>query len=159
MWLILLWGFVHTFFVVVVESLHFTNLPFYSCFQTKKGYLTEGSSKSVRCGPLSSVRARPRRSRSAQPLSSSTLLHSNSQSISKGYNGQKNVDMHASRSRSKMTTPSKAHQRLQTMSADRGCMNPVTPKIKENTPIAFYRYPKDGETVISLSGSPVVVHR
>lgn len=58
-------------------------------------------------------------------------------------------------SRSKYRTPV---QRLQTMSADRSIMAPVTPKIQMNTPMSLLRYPKVGETVISMSGSPVIVN-
>ncbi|XP_037050243.1 borealin-like isoform X2 [Bradysia coprophila] len=58
-------------------------------------------------------------------------------------------------SRSKYRTPV---SRLQTMSADRSVMAPVTPKIQMNTPMSLLRYPKVGETIISMSGSPVIVN-
>lgn len=56
-------------------------------------------------------------------------------------------------SRSLYRTP--AQKRLQTQSVDRAA--PITPKCQMNTPVALLRYPKQGETVISLSGSPVIV--
>ncbi|KAG4071335.1 hypothetical protein HA402_004039 [Bradysia odoriphaga] len=58
-------------------------------------------------------------------------------------------------SRSKYRTPI---NRLQTMSADRSIIAPVTPKIQMNTPMSLLRYPKIGETIISMSGSPVIVN-
>ena len=99
-------------------------------------------------GPFSSAKARGRRSQSAQNsyVSKNNLL-----------SAKQKVDSTLSEnhaSRSKYRTPNQS--RLQTMSADRG-IGLVTPKIKQNTPITLYRYPKVGETVISLSGSPVIV--
>lgn len=38
-------------------------------------------------------------------------------------------------------------------------MNPVTPKVEVGKPIAMLRYAKQGETVISMQGSPVVATR
>lgn len=105
-------------------------------------------------GPLASAKAKGRRGRSAQgtrdkdttsssqaqkPHNSSTLLRSNSQR----------------QPRSVYRTP--AQSRLQTMSAERGTMMaPVTPKMQPDRPISMLRYQKMGETVISLSGSPVI---
>lgn len=58
-------------------------------------------------------------------------------------------------SRSKFRTPI---NRLQSISADR-MMNPVTPKMEAGKAMAMLRYAKQGETVISLQGSPVVASR
>lgn len=45
------------------------------------------------------------------------------------------------------------------MSADR-CMGPVTPKVPMGgQSIAMLRYARQGETVISLDGSPVVASK
>lgn len=63
----------------------------------------------------------------------------------------KNVSIHASRS--KFRTPM---TRVKAMSADRGMMAPVTPKVQMDTPLALLRYAKAGEHIISLSGSPVI---
>lgn len=38
-------------------------------------------------------------------------------------------------------------------------MNPVTPKVEAGKAMAMLRYAKQGETVISLQGSPVVATR
>lgn len=56
-------------------------------------------------------------------------------------------------SRSKFRTPM---TRVKAMSADRGLMAPVTPKVQMDTPLALLRYAKAGEHIISLSGSPVI---
>lgn len=107
-------------------------------------------SRSVRpAGPYASARAKPRRSKSAQSVSTSkrtttTTAHTSVADSSKS--------LHVSRH--KYRTPQQ-QPRLQTMSADR-TFNPVTPKIAANKPINMFRYPKLGETIISLSGSPVV---
>lgn len=58
-------------------------------------------------------------------------------------------------SRSKFRTPA---QRIQSISVDR-LMKPVTPKVETGRPMAMLRYAKQGETVISLQGSPVVASR
>lgn len=117
---------------------------------TLKGYSTEDggnstASRSARpIGPLGSSRAAKRRSKSAQASSvkNQSLMRSNSA-----------VSAHTSRQ--KFRTP--ATGRLLTMSADRGTMNPVTPKMQMNTPVALLRYPHVGEPVMSMSGSPVIV--
>lgn len=96
---------------------------------------------------LASHKARNRRS-----LSAHTITNNNSSASSKNQSLLNSTKEHLSRS--KYRTPQT--NRLQTMSADRS-MNPVTPKIQANTPVAMFRYPKMGETVISLSGSPVIV--
>lgn len=59
-------------------------------------------------------------------------------------------------SRSKFRTP--INNRIQSISADR-MMNPVTPKVECGKAMAMLRYAKQGETIISLQGSPVVANR
>lgn len=59
-------------------------------------------------------------------------------------------------SRSKYRTP--INNRIQSISVDR-MMNPVTPKCEAGKAMAMLRYAKQGETVISLQGSPVVASR
>lgn len=109
-------------------------------------------------GPLASAKAKGRRSRSAQnmdttagvgaanvssaPNASSTMLQRSNSQTGGGH-----------QSRSKFRTP--AMNRLQTMSAERQ-MAPVTPKMQPDRPLSMLRYQKMGETVISLSGSPVI---
>lgn len=91
------------------------------------------------------IKKKPRRSRSAagniSTMSARPLTRVNS--------------VNERMSRSKYRTPV---NRLQTMSADRSVMAPVTPKIQMNTPMSLLRYPKVGETIISMSGSPVIVN-
>lgn len=110
-----------------------------------KGYVTESSRRSSRPKkPLpTDQKKRHRRSQSANlsTMSARPLSRMNS--------------TNDRLSRSKFRTPG---NRLQTMSADRSIMNPVTPKIQMNTPVSLLRYPKVGETVISMSGSPVIVN-
>lgn len=133
------------------HNIHFHNHLHANSLFTLKGYSTEDGANSTASrsgrpiGPLGSSRAgKNRRSQSAQGSSfkNQSLLRSNSA-----------VSAHSSRQ--KFRTPAKG--RLQTMSADRGTMNPVTPKIQMNTPVALLRYPHVGETVMSMSGSPVIV--
>lgn len=120
---------------------------------TSKGYLTEESrhssilSSGIRAtgrplGPLASAKAKNRPSRSAQrPATNTSVIRSNS-TISSQH-----------QSRQMYKTP--AVNRLQTMSAERG-MAPVTPKMMPNMPVSMLRYQRMGETVISMSGSPVI---
>lgn len=114
-----------------------------------KGYVTETSDRSSK--PKKVIATEPkkgrRRSRSASAMTNSSTLSARTL-------GRNDVT-HNRTSRSKYRTPG---NRLQTMSADRSVMNPVTPKIQMNTPVSLLRYPKVGETIISMSGSPVIVN-
>ncbi|XP_035903644.1 borealin-like [Anopheles stephensi] len=61
-------------------------------------------------------------------------------------------------SRPKLRTPLAQvnnKSRSQAVSTDRG-MSQITLKVEPNTPLAFIRYPRAGESVYSLTGSPVV---
>uniref|UniRef100_A0A182JRT1 Borealin C-terminal domain-containing protein n=1 Tax=Anopheles christyi TaxID=43041 RepID=A0A182JRT1_9DIPT len=61
-------------------------------------------------------------------------------------------------SRSKLRTPladGSKKGRIQAVSADRG-ISQIMLKVEPNTPLAFIRYPRAGESVYSLTGSPVV---
>ncbi|XP_061513619.1 borealin [Anopheles gambiae] len=62
-------------------------------------------------------------------------------------------------SRPKLRTPlpdgSRKGRTTQAVSADRG-MSQIMLKVEPNTPLAFIRYPRAGESVYSLTGSPVV---
>lgn len=114
-----------------------------------KGYVTESSGRSSRTKrtlPLTQKK-NSRRSQSASGTTNLSTMSARPLSRMNSTNTRT--------SRSKFRTPG---NRLQTMSADRSIMNPVTPKIKMNTPISLLRYPKVGETVISMSGSPVIVN-
>lgn len=115
-------------------------------------------------GPLASAKAKSRRSRSAQSNQSNNLTaNTTSASTSSGRHGgtlqrsasQQSAEASQHASRSKYRTP--GCSRLQTMSAERHqMMAPVTPKMQMDRPLAMLRYQKIGETVISLSGSPVI---
>lgn len=124
-------------------------------------------------GPLLSAKARSRRSKSASNVKKQGLIYKNQSIISnsnsnssvitqKQQNGilstSKVFGTHLSRSKSRTPLPKQQAQHLQTMSADRNC-HLVTPKIQSNAPITLLRYPRQGETVISLSGSPVIAQR
>lgn len=110
-----------------------------------KGYVSEASNRSSKPKKLLAAEKK-RRSRSATGLTRSSTMSSHT--TVRG-------DISTRTSRSKFRTPK---PRLQTMSADRALMNPVTPKIQMNTPVSLLRYPKVGETIISMSGSPVIVN-
>lgn len=99
-------------------------------------------------GPFASAKAKSRRrSRSV----SSTLNQS------KATRTQPIANRNPSRqSRTRFRTP--VGNRIQAMSADR-CMGPVTPKVQAGQSIAMLRYARQGETVISLEGSPVIASR
>ncbi|XP_052870376.1 borealin-like [Anopheles cruzii] len=60
-------------------------------------------------------------------------------------------------SRPKMRTPMPEpnRKRPQTVSTDRG-ISQITLKVDPNTPLTFMRHPRAGESVFSLTGSPVV---
>lgn len=109
-------------------------------------------------GPLASAKAKSRRSRSAQSNQNNTTVNTTSSSnrhgtLQRSASQQSADTLHASRS--KYRTP--GCSRLQTMSAERHqMMAPVTPKMQMDRPLAMLRYQKIGETVISLSGSPVI---
>ncbi|XP_055315133.1 borealin isoform X2 [Sitodiplosis mosellana] len=95
-------------------------------------------------GPFQSAKAKSRRR--------SRSLSSVIQSYTKGAPRTQQL-MKSRESRSKFRTP--INNRIQSISADR-MMNPVTPKMEAGRAIAMLRYAKQGETVISLQGSPVV---
>lgn len=130
-----------------------------------QGYLTETSpsrssgssiqsntsSKSRRpLGPLASSKAmRSRRSKSEGPNTASKILPVSMSNI-RGTPLQTSTASHVSRSKYK--TPMN-NQRLKTCSVDRLL---ITPKVQPNTPMAILRRANVGETVYSISGSPVI---
>lgn len=135
-----------------------------------EGYLTEtspsrssgrssirsnSSTKSGRpLGPFASSKAmRNRRSRSA----SSVPVHSTVQKQQPPSSAVRGTPLQASSStshmsRSKYRTPLD-NNRSKAISADRLL---ITPKVQPNTPLAILRRANAGETVFSLSGSPVI---
>lgn len=115
------------------------------------GYITGDSLRSDtsktgrQLGPFQSAKAKPRR----RSKSVNSALQQYTQTAP-----QSQQIMNRRESRSKFRTP--ISNRIQTMSADR-CMGPVTPKVPMGgQSVAMLRYARQGETVISLEGSPVV---
>lgn len=119
------------------------------------GYITGDSvrsdiSRSARqLGPFQSAKAKSRR----RSRSLSSVIQSYTKTAPRT---QQIMNRNPRESRSKYRTP--MSNRIQSMSVDRG-MNPVTPKCDAAKPMAMLRYAKQGETVISLQGSPVVANR
>lgn len=119
---------------------------------TYKGYSTgsdvsrTGGARPM--GPFASSKAKPRR----RSRSVSSALNQ-----SKATRTQPIQDRNPQRqSRSRFRTP--VGNRIQAMSADR-CMGPVTPKVQAGQAMAMLRYARQGETIISLEGSPVIASR
>lgn len=119
------------------------------------GYITGDSVQSDKSGrqlgPFQSAKAKPRR----RSQSVSSVLQQYNKTAPRS---QQIMNRNPSReSRSRYRTPTT--NRIQTMSADRGGMGPVTPKVQMGQAMAMLRYARQGETVISLGGSPVVASR
>lgn len=131
-----------------------TNAAFLSASTMRSQQIVQQSSRLRTPGPLSSARARrPRRSRSAcgdfVPIPGSAVKIKPQLTATGG--GQAAA---AERSRSKMRTPMAS--RTKALSADR--TNKVESSDSPKSPIAFYRFPKPGEMVLSTCGSPLVSH-
>lgn len=142
----------HLFFIIWVFSAIFPSL--YTRGFIKLGYITGDSvrsdvSKSGRqLGPFQSAKAKSRRR--------SRSVNSVLQQYNKAPRTVQIMNGTGRESRSRFRTPTT--NRIQTMSADR-VMGPVTPKVQIGQSVAMLRYARQGETVISLSGSPVVASR
>lgn len=125
-------------------------------------------------GPLSSARARSRRSRSAGALQTPSVLQSirakkpPSSAVKQSalaasrhqMEAQHSLDSSMSSSASAAATDHVSRAKFRTpggrtkaASADRVGM--ITPKVQLGTPISILRYPRMGETLVSASGSPV----
>ncbi|XP_055628019.1 borealin-like isoform X2 [Toxorhynchites rutilus septentrionalis] len=116
------------------------------------------SAKARPYGPLASAMKNRRRSKSvsAQPTPSkghsSILLGIKSK---KTFGSNQSIAGDSNRlSRSKFRTPAIGN-RMQAVSADRG-MSLITPKVQPNTPMAILRHARLGESVYSVTGSPVI---
>uniref|UniRef100_A0A182WDC7 Borealin C-terminal domain-containing protein n=1 Tax=Anopheles minimus TaxID=112268 RepID=A0A182WDC7_9DIPT len=150
-----------------------------SC-RTDEGYLTEENAKQSLdvmasakpsnrpIGPLASAMKKSRRrSKSVsghsitprKPAQSSKLFGMKGTRMDPFTTGQNLfVGQSARFSRPKFRTPMAEINRkcrTQAVSTDRG-MSQITLKVEPNTPLAFIRYPRVGENVYSLTGSPVV---
>lgn len=108
-----------------------------------------GTSSARALGPFASAKAKSRRrSRSVSNVLNQSKQVPRTQPI---------ANRNPSRqSRTRFRTP--VGNRIQAMSADR-CMGPVTPKVQVGQSMAMLRYARQGETVISLGGSPVIASR
>lgn len=136
-----------------------------------EGYLTEDSATSNRAsdlmasakarpyGPLASAMKNRRRSKSVSSHNSSAKGHSSMLlgiKSKKTFGGSQTLFGDNNRhSRSKYRTPAALGNRLQAVSADRG-MSLITPKVQPNTPMALLRHARVGESVYSMTGSPVI---
>nr|XP_029713355.1 borealin-like isoform X1 [Aedes albopictus] len=136
-----------------------------------EGYLTEDSATSNRnsdllssakarpYGPLASAMKNRRRSKSVSSNSTpskqqSSLLYSIKSK--KTFGGSQSLYADSNRlSRSKFRTPVPGSRLKQTVSADRG-MTLITPKVQPNTPMAMMRHARLGESIYSITGSPVI---
>ncbi|XP_015117049.1 borealin [Diachasma alloeum] len=109
------------------------------------GYVTEsgnGNQKRVsRADKVTSTTQKPRKSRSS---SRTTTGRSQKSSASTERRGKS-----TSRVTNKFVTPSVPKPATE--------FNPVTPKIKPNTPLNILRRPREGEMVLSMQGSPILV--
>lgn len=154
---------------------------FQKSFRTDEGYLTEengkqsldvmGSAKPSKrpMGPLASAMKSNYARRRSNSVSGHTTTPCKPAQTSMlfGIKGKKtdlrtpaiskNIFLGQSErfSRPKLRTPMAQKSRLQAVSTDRG-MSQITLKVEPNTPLAFIRYPRAGESVYSLTGSPVV---
>ncbi|XP_055536766.1 borealin-like [Wyeomyia smithii] len=131
------------------------------------GYQTEDSAISSipssfttnrMCGPLSSAIKNRRRSKSVSSHATPSKGHSSlliGIKSKKTFGGSQTFFANDSRlSRQKFRTPG-ANNRLQTVSTDRG-MSLITPKVQPNTPLAIMRHARIGESIYSVTGSPVI---
>lgn len=141
-----------------------------------EGYLTEDSglgcnplpdlmmstSKARPYGPLASAMKNRRRSKSVSGQATPSKGHA---SLLLGIKSKKTFGASQSlfaaaadnnrHSRSKFRTPNVAAGRLQTVSTDRG-LSLITPKVMPNTPMAILRHARAGESIYSMTGSPVI---
>lgn len=141
-----------------------------------EGYLTEDSglgtnpmsevmmsaSKARPYGPLASAMKNRRRSKSVSGQATPSKGHA---SLLLGIKSKKTFGASQSilaaaadnnrHSRPKFRTPSAAAGRLQTVSTDRG-LSLITPKVQPNTPMAILRHARAGESIYSMTGSPVI---
>uniref|UniRef100_A0A1Q3EVK8 Putative cell division cycle-associated protein 8 n=1 Tax=Culex tarsalis TaxID=7177 RepID=A0A1Q3EVK8_CULTA len=139
-----------------------------------EGYLTEDSG--LGCNPLPDVMMSATKSRPYGPLASAMKNRRRSKSVSgqatpskghaslllgikskKTFGGSQSLFAADSNrlSRSKFRTPNAAAGRLQTVSTDRG-LSLITPKVQPNTPMAILRHARAGESIYSMTGSPVI---
>lgn len=126
---------------------HKKNMAYNAGYITGDSVRSNGSKSARQLGPFQSAKAKSRR----RSRSLSSVVQSAMKSAMKT---QQTMNRNNPReSRSRYRTP--LGNRIQSISADR-MMNPVTPKCEAGRSVTMLRYAKQGETVISLQGSPVV---
>lgn len=134
------------------------------------GYQTEDSAvSSIHLEAFSSIKGRPygplvsaiknrRRSKSVSGHVTPSKAHTSllvAIKSKKTFGGSNTLITNDSRlSRPKFRTPG-ANVRLQTVSTDRG-LSLITPKVQPNTPLAIMRHARVGESIYSVTGSPVI---
>lgn len=150
-----------------------------------EGYLTEDSAsagnansdllavaKSRPYGPLASAMKNRRRSKSVSGNVTTPAKHGGQSSSSllfgikskRTFAGQTTTTSQSlfyaestrlSRSKIRTPGPGPVARLQQTVSADRG-MSLITPKVQPNTPMAMLRHARIGESIYSITGSPVI---
>lgn len=105
------------------------------------GYVTEAGTRQSRATRVGSSKLRSRSSSRSRKTKLSQASHKIISKTSKDYINQ---------SASKFKTPAL----LKRTSNEFG---PVTPKVKPNTPMSVLRRPREGEMVLSMQGSPLLV--
>ncbi|XP_021707899.1 borealin isoform X2 [Aedes aegypti] len=117
------------------------------------------SAKGRPYGPLASAMKNRRRSKSVSSNSTPSKHHSSvlfGIKSKKTFGGSQSLFAESNRlSRSKFRTPVPGSRLKQTVSADRG-MTMITPKVQPNTPMAIMRHARLGESIYSITGSPVI---
>ncbi|XP_043484020.1 borealin [Leptopilina heterotoma] len=108
------------------------------------GYVTEGASRQSRATVTGNSKLRLRSSSRSRKTK---LMNSVQKSVTKP---TKNYINQSKVSTSKYKTPAPLK-----LSANE--FGPVTPKVKPNTPMSILRRPREGEMVLSMQGSPLLV--
>ena len=109
------------------------------------GYVTEGGTRQSRATTVGSSKLRSRSSSRTRKTKLSQASHKIISKSSKDYINQ------SKSSTSKFKTPAALGKRSSNE------FGPVTPKVKPNTPMSVLRRPREGEMVLSMQGSPLLV--
>uniref|UniRef100_A0A1B0GHF1 Borealin C-terminal domain-containing protein n=1 Tax=Lutzomyia longipalpis TaxID=7200 RepID=A0A1B0GHF1_LUTLO len=120
--------------------------------RTSENTTTVAPTSAIR-GPLSAARAKMRRSKSTGMIPSVPRMPPSRLKPPTPLKGPL-VPQTEHKSRSAYRTPLTAPQRIKSSSADR--IDKIMPKMPIDESLALLRYPRVGETLVSLTGSPVV---
>lgn len=110
------------------------------------GYVTEGGTRQSRTTTASSSKLRLRSSSRSRKTK---LMNSAQKTVSKPSKNYIN--------QSKLGTANKYKTPAATLKPSTNEFGPVTPKVKPNTPMSILRRPREGEMVLSMQGSPLLV--